>query len=152
MSVRERRRKRAITIPTARLPRCSMQSPSYFSLYTQSSQSCVVDAGEGLLPADALLLLRRATVQLLRQGAPVAAVWPMVLLDSPKWLATIQLLLAVFNIIFLISVLPSQRKGNLLEQMIEDNREADIEEAKEQTMPTEEEVKNCPPNQTTRST
>ena len=72
-------------------------------------------------------------------------IWPMVLLDSPGWLAAIQLLLAVFNIIFLISVLPSQRKGNQLEQMIEDNREADIEEAKEQTMPTEEEVKNCPP-------
>lgn len=79
-------------------------------------------------------------------------IWPIVLLDSPKWLATIQLLLAVFNIIFLISVLPSQRKGNLLEQMIEDNHEAGIEEAKEQTMPTEEEVKNCPPQLATAVT
>ena len=72
-------------------------------------------------------------------------IWPMVLFDSPVWLATIQLLLAVFNIIFLISVLPSQRKGNPLEQMIENNREADIEEALEQTLPTEEENKICPP-------
>ena len=65
-------------------------------------------------------------------------IWPMVLLDSPKWLATMQLLLAVFNIIFLISALPSKRKGNPLEQMIEDNREADNEEVLEQTLPTEE--------------
>ncbi len=65
-------------------------------------------------------------------------IWPMVLLDSPKWLATMQLLLAVFNIFFLISVLPSKRKGNPLEQMIEDNREADNEEVLEQTLPTEE--------------
>lgn len=65
-------------------------------------------------------------------------IWPMVLLDSPKWLATIQLLLAVFNIFFLISALPSKRKGNPLEQMIEDNREADNEEVLEQTLPTEE--------------
>ena len=65
-------------------------------------------------------------------------IWPMVLLDSPKWLATMQLLLAVFNIIFLISALPSKRKGNPLEQMIEDNRDADIEEALEQKLPTEE--------------
>lgn len=65
-------------------------------------------------------------------------IWPMVLLDSPKWLATMQLLLAVFNIFFLISALPSKRKGNPLEQMIEDNREADNEEVLEQTLPTEE--------------
>ena len=65
-------------------------------------------------------------------------IWPMVLLDSPKWLATMQLLLAVFNIFFLISALPSKRKGNPLEQMIEDNRDADIEEALEQKLPTEE--------------
>lgn len=65
-------------------------------------------------------------------------IWPMVLLDSPKWLAAMQLLLAVFNIFFLISVLPSKRKGNPLEQMIEDNREADNEEVLEQTLPTEE--------------
>ena len=65
-------------------------------------------------------------------------IWPMVLLDSPKWLAIMQLLLAVFNIFFLISALPSKRKGNPLEQMIEDNREADNEEVLEQTLPTEE--------------
>ena len=65
-------------------------------------------------------------------------IWPMVLLDSPKWLATMQLLLAVFNIFFLISALPSKRKGNPLEQMIEDNCEADNEEVLEQTLPTEE--------------
>ena len=65
-------------------------------------------------------------------------IWPMVLLDSPKWLATMQLLLAVFNIFFLIYALPSKRKGNPLEQMIEDNREADNEEVLEQTLPTEE--------------
>ncbi len=65
-------------------------------------------------------------------------IWPMVLLDSPKWLAIMQLLLAVFNIFFLISTLPSKRKGNPLEQMIEDNREADNEEVLEQTLPTEE--------------
>lgn len=65
-------------------------------------------------------------------------IWPMVLLDSPKWLAIMQLLLAVFNIFFLISALPSKRKGNPLEQMIEDNREADYEEDLEQTLPTEE--------------
>lgn len=65
-------------------------------------------------------------------------IWPMVLLDSPKWLATMQLLLAVFNIFFLITALPSKRKGNPLEQMIEDNREADNEEVLEQTLPTEE--------------
>ena len=72
-------------------------------------------------------------------------IWPMVLLDSPKWLAIMQLLLAVFNIFFLISELPSKRKGNPLEQMIEDNREADNEEVLEQTLPTEEDIKNCPP-------
>lgn len=72
-------------------------------------------------------------------------IWPMVLLDSPKWLATMQLLLAVFNIFFLISALPSKRKDNPLEQMIEDNREADNEEVLEQTLPTEEDIKNCPP-------
>jgi AraC-like DNA-binding protein len=72
-------------------------------------------------------------------------IWPMVLLDSPKWLAIMQLLLAVFNIFFLISALPSKRKGNPLEQMIEDNREADNEEVLEQTLPTEEDIKNCPP-------
>ena len=71
-------------------------------------------------------------------------IWPMVLLDSPKWLAIMQLLLAVFNIFFLISALPSKRKGNPLEQMIEDNREADNEEVLEQTLPTEEDIKNCP--------
>ena len=65
-------------------------------------------------------------------------IWPMVLLDSPKWLAIMQLLLAVFNIFFLITALPSKRKGNPLEQMIEDNREADNEEVLEQTLPTEE--------------
>ena len=65
-------------------------------------------------------------------------IWPMVLLDSPKWLAIMQLLLAVFNIFFLISALPSKRKGNPLEQMIEDNCEADNEEVLEQTLPTEE--------------
>ena len=65
-------------------------------------------------------------------------IWPMVLLDSPNWLAIMQLLLAVFNIFFLISALPSKRKGNPLEQMIEDNREADNEEVLEQTLPTEE--------------
>ena len=72
-------------------------------------------------------------------------VWPMVLLDSPTWLAAMQIMLSVFNAIFLISILPSKRKGNPLEQMIEDNREADIEEALEQKQPTEEENKNCPP-------
>ena len=77
-------------------------------------------------------------------------VWPMVLLDSPTWLAAMQIMLSVFNVIFLISILPSKRKGNPLEQMIEDNREADIEEALEQKLPTEEENKNCPPNRATR--
>lgn len=72
-------------------------------------------------------------------------VWPMVLLDSPTWLAAMQIMLSVFNVIFLISILPSKRKGNPLEQMIEDNREADIAEALEQKLPTEEENKNCPP-------
>ncbi len=72
-------------------------------------------------------------------------VWPMVLLDSPTWLAAMQILLSVFNVIFLISILPSKRKGNPLEQMIEDNREADIAEALEQKLPTEEETKNRPP-------
>lgn len=72
-------------------------------------------------------------------------VWPMVLLDSPTWLAAMQIMLSVFNVIFLISILPSKRKGNPLEQMIEDNREADIEEALEQKLPTEEENENCPP-------
>ena len=72
-------------------------------------------------------------------------IWPMVLLDSPTWLAAMQIMLSVFNVIFLISILPSKRKGNPLEQMIEDNREADIEEALEQKLPTEEENKSCPP-------
>ncbi len=65
-------------------------------------------------------------------------IWPMVLLDSPTWLAAMQIMLSVFNVIFLISILPSKRKGNPLEQMIEDNREADNEEVLEQTLPTEE--------------
>lgn len=72
-------------------------------------------------------------------------VWPMVLFDSPTWLAAMQILLSVFNVIFLISILPSKRKSNPLEQMIEDNREADIAEALERKLPTEEETKNCPP-------
>lgn len=72
-------------------------------------------------------------------------IWPMVLLDSPTWLAAMQIMLSVFNVIFLISILPSKRKGNPLEQMIEDNREADIEEALEQKLPTEEENKKLPP-------
>ena len=72
-------------------------------------------------------------------------VWPMVLLDSPTWLAAMQILLSMFNVIFLISILSSKREGNPLEQMIEDNLETDMEEALEQKLQTEEENKNCPP-------
>ena len=71
-------------------------------------------------------------------------IWPMVLLDSPTLLAVIQILLSVFNVIFLISILPTKRKGNPLQQMIEDSREADMEEVLELTVSTEEN-KKCPP-------
>lgn len=72
-------------------------------------------------------------------------VWPMAFLDSPTWLAAMQILLSMFNVIFLISILPSKREGNPLEQMIEDNLETDMEESLEQKLQTEEESKNCPP-------
>ena len=72
-------------------------------------------------------------------------IWPVILFDSQTWMATMQLLLSVFNIVFLISILPSQRKGNPLEKMIEDNRMDDEEEALIGTVTGEEENKNCPP-------
>ena len=73
-------------------------------------------------------------------------IWSVILFDSHVWMATIQLLLSVFNIVFLISVLPSQRKGNPLVKMIEDNRVADEEDTLMATVTVEEDTKNCPPN------
>jgi len=52
-------------------------------------------------------------------------IWPVVITDSQAWLAAVQLLLSAFNVVFLISVLPSKRMGSPLKQMIEQNREDD---------------------------
>lgn len=48
-------------------------------------------------------------------------IWPVVLFNNHTWLASIQFALSVFNVVFLISALPSKRKGILLEQMIENS-------------------------------
>ena len=49
-------------------------------------------------------------------------IWPMVLFNNHTWLASIQIILSVFNVVFLISSLPSKRKGIIVEQMIKNDK------------------------------
>ena len=70
-------------------------------------------------------------------------IWPMIILDSPAYVATAFLLLSVFNVAFLISILSPKREDDPLSRMLEhaepEEGTAEVEE------PTDDDVKNCPP-------
>ena len=73
----------------------------------------------------------------------VVLVWPMIILDSPAYVATAFLLLSVFNVAFLISILSPKREDDPLSRILEhaetDEDTADSEE------PTDEEAKSYSP-------
>jgi AraC-like DNA-binding protein len=64
---------------------------------------------------------------------------PMIVLDSPAYVAAVYMLLSVFNVAFLISILAPKRENDPLAQILEDSVEDEIEDS------TEGEVGNCPP-------
>jgi len=51
----------------------------------------------------------------------IVLIWPMVFLDSPVYLAVVQAVLSVFNVIFLIYVLPPRREETLFSQNVQDD-------------------------------
>lgn len=74
-------------------------------------------------------------------------IWPMIILDSPTYVALAFLLLSVFNVAFLISILSSKREDDPLSRMLE-HAEPE-EETAENEEPTDEDTEKCPPQPAT---
>lgn len=72
--------------------------------------------------------------------------WPVILFDSPTYVAVVNLLISVFNVVFLITILSPKRKESYLECVMEDADTAAKEQSEESCS------KICPPQPLTSFT
>lgn len=61
----------------------------------------------------------------------VLLLWPVILFDSPTYVAVVNLLISVFNVVFLISILSPKRKDSHLECLMEEAGTAEKDQSGE---------------------